>query len=99
MSQIFSIALNPEYPLIAAGTKYGQVHFFDVRDNQTIASFSTHNDSLSQIDFDPLYPVVVTAGYDDCVRLWDMRTRSCLYQQTVGLIGLYEVELVQFTVR
>lgn len=81
--QIYSIAVHSTQPLIAAGTKYGQVHLFDARDNHVIVSYSAHTDSISQIAFHPWDHVVLTASYDDSFKLWSAQDRSLISQYNV----------------
>lgn len=39
-----------------------------------------HLDSVSSLDISPNGQVIITAGHDSSVRLWDINTRSCLQE-------------------
>ena len=65
--QVYSVAIHPTYPLVAAGTRYGNVHLFDV----------------TQVSFHPWFKCVLTSGFDDSFRLWCARDRVLLHQYNV----------------
>lgn len=83
--------MHPEYPLIAAGTKYGQVHLFDIRDPHRVVSYKAHTDSISQIAFHPWKPVILTGGYDNCIKFWSIQNRSMYYQLNVGIESVQSI--------
>lgn len=52
--QVYSVAIHPTYPLVAAGTRYGNVHLFDVRDPRLVVSYHAHSDSVDAGQLPPL---------------------------------------------
>lgn len=81
--QVYSVAIHPTYPLVAAGTRYGNVHLFDVRDPRLVVSYHAHSDSVTQVSFHPWFNCVLTSGFDDSFRLWCARDRVLLHQYNV----------------
>ena len=79
------MAIHPVYPLVAAGTRYGNVHLFDVRDPRRVVSYHAHNDSVAQVSFHPWFNTIMTSGYDESLRLWCARDRVLLHQYNVGV--------------
>lgn len=48
-----------------------------------IVSYQAHQDSISQLEFHPWYPIVLTGSYDDSLKLWSAQNRSLICQYTV----------------
>ena len=81
---MYSLAMYESLPLLAAGTKYGRIHLFDVRDPVPCASLNAHSDSVSQVCFHPWCNVLLSSGYDGALRLWNPRDRTLIHQYKVG---------------
>ncbi|RPB05897.1 WD40 repeat-like protein [Choiromyces venosus 120613-1] len=45
---------------------------------QNIKEIQTHADSITGLDFDVPFGTLVTAAFDDTVRVWDMNTGRCM---------------------
>ena len=48
-----------------------------------IVSYQAHQDSISQVEFHPWYPIVLTGSYDDSLKLWSAQNRSLICQYNV----------------
>ena len=67
--------------MMVAGTEDCKIKFFDLKSNQLIKSVVGHADSISCLA--PMitnHPnIMVSAGHDGSVRIWDIRTFQLLH--------------------
>lgn len=80
---------------IVSGTENKKIEVIDVRSLQVEHSLIAHTDSIVSLDFNSKSNLIVTAGLDSSLRLWDFRTLRCLqeisihhpkYDQTVRVV-------------
>ena len=76
--------IHPTLPMIMVGTKYGNIHLFDIRDPAMCVSYRAHNDSVSKVGFHPWFNTVISTGYDGSLRSWCLRERTLIHQYNVG---------------
>jgi WD40 repeat protein len=80
-SQINKIETNSVYNMMVAGTEDCKIKFFDLKSNQLIKSVVGHADSISCLS--PMvanHPnIMISAGHDGSVRIWDIRTFQLLH--------------------
>ena len=77
--------IHPELPILMAGTKYGRIHLFDIRDPTTCISFNAHGDSVTKVRFHPWFNTILSTGYDGLLRSWCLRERALIHQYNVGI--------------
>lgn len=70
-------SLNDQQYVFAAGTQIGDIHFFDSRSKEPQLSLFHAKGPIPSICYAPLpTPAFVSAGVDEKIKLWDLRSPS-----------------------
>ena len=68
--RVFSVALNADASLAAAGTEQGLVKLWKTADGADDGILAGHVGAVTSIAFHPQQPLVATAGADGMLRIW-----------------------------
>ena len=75
----WSIDIRTGAPLLLLAGKNAVLQVFDLVTGQLVTSFEGHGHSINDIAVHPTQPhLVVTASKDHCLRLWNLRSRTCV---------------------
>ncbi|RDD40268.1 DDB1- and CUL4-associated factor 4 [Trichoplax sp. H2] len=83
-SDVFSQALSMQDPIIYNGTRGGVVQISDLRQANVVVSHVKHESSVSKIKLLNDNNYVLSSSVDGQIKLWDMRTRSCVITMSHG---------------
>ncbi|EDV20297.1 uncharacterized protein TRIADDRAFT_61224 [Trichoplax adhaerens] len=83
-SDVFSQALSMQDPIIYNGTRGGVVQISDLRQANVVVSHVKHESSVSKIKLLNDNNYVLSSSVDGQIKLWDMRTRSCVIAMSHG---------------
>ena len=96
----FYVCISPDSQLLAAGTSQNEVKIWDLRSSDrldpksspvAIATLTGHSALVSTIQFSPNGKLLVTAGTDRSVRLWDTQTWYEFYHWQSYNNGIWSV--------
>lgn len=79
ITSILSIALSPDGQILATGDVNGEIHFWQVADNQLLLSCKGHTEWVHAVAFSPDGKMLSSASSDQTVKLWSVEDGSCLY--------------------
>lgn len=75
----WSIDIRTGAPLLLLAGKNAVLQVFDLVSGQLVTSCEGHGHSINDIAVHPTQPhLVVTASKDHCLRLWNLRSRTCV---------------------
>ncbi|RKP06276.1 WD40-repeat-containing domain protein [Thamnocephalis sphaerospora] len=77
-TQINRVAMHPSSAIAMTAHEDRYLRFFDLGSGDCVKSIVAHADSVAALDADPSGNALVTGGHDCSVRLWDVRTYSCV---------------------
>ena len=89
-----SLAWSPDSQFLAAGSRDGQVHIWELSSGKLVQSIQAHKKGVNSIAFHPSGGVLASGGNDAVARLWDIRSGERLAQM-IG--GTYAVPSLAFT--
>ncbi|MEA5472318.1 caspase, EACC1-associated type [Spirulina sp. 06S082] len=75
---IFSVNFSPNGKLLATSDTDGEIHLWQVEDNQKILIFKAHTNWIWSIRFSPDSTMIASGSSDQTVKLWDVSTTQCL---------------------
>ncbi|MFE5482483.1 hypothetical protein [Streptomyces sp. NPDC056527] len=86
---VWSVGFAPDGTMLASGNSVGQIRFWNISDPARITAYGLpvigHNGSVNALRYTPRGDVLVTAGQDGTVRLWQTdpaRARAILCAST-----------------
>jgi WD40 repeat protein len=83
MSQIWSVTFDaqagcvepsPDGAMLAVGFGTGEIRLLNAADGKEIRTLTGHEDSVAAIAWVPHTDYLISAGYDQTLRLWDIKT-------------------------
>ncbi|RKP13284.1 striatin-3-like protein [Piptocephalis cylindrospora] len=77
-TQVNHITTHANLPLLCTAHEDTIIRFMDVGSGKCVHSQVGHVDSVSSLDFSPFGDALASGGHDGSVRVWDVRTYSCL---------------------
>lgn len=80
LGSIFSVAFSPNGDLIAAGDANGEIHIWQVKDFQKIATLGGDSSLVWVLAFSPDSKTLASGSDDQLIRLWDVETKECKYK-------------------
>lgn len=84
--RVLCVAFSPVGELLATGSNKGLIAMFDLRHGPKF--FQGHEDSIRSIGFDPSGSLMITAGWDKSIKVWDVKTKQeveTMFGHTSGL--------------
>ena len=78
----FAMAFHPRRPLLVAGADRTTMRSWDLESLSEAGAWQAHTDEIHSCAFDPTGERLVSASYDQTVRLWDTRRRRLLMALT-----------------
>ena len=74
--EIYSVAISPNNSEYAVANADNEIQIWRNSDNkqELIRTFSGHNKTISQIKYSPDGKILATAGWDNTVKLWNLKT-------------------------
>ena len=58
------------------------IRFFDITTGKLVHSLVAHQAAVSCIDFDPSGLYMVSVGHDRSIRMWDVGSKGCVFENT-----------------
>lgn len=73
------------------GLEDGRILVWDVNRHEWVEKFMAHGATVASLAIHPQAPVLVSSGYDRCIKLWHLPTQTCLYQLTAHTDNVWNV--------
>ncbi|KAK8799475.1 hypothetical protein WA158_006024 [Blastocystis sp. Blastoise] len=81
-----SICHNPQNAVVHVGFKNGEVSLFSPNQSKFLVRMMCHQGSVTDVKVDLTGKYMVTAGMDQTMKIWDLRTYQCLYKYRTDAI-------------
>ena len=91
---VHAVAVSPDGQTIATGTEAGEVHLWDVKQNQKQVSLSGHFGKILNLAFSPDARILASASDRQEIKLWHLPTKQLLLDLK-GLRG--PIPLLEFS--
>lgn len=75
---VFSMSLSPDRSRIAIGGGDGTIKLYDTSDGRCLLHVGSHSAAVNHLRFDRTGRRLVSASWDETVRIWDVRERRCI---------------------
>lgn len=74
LGSVFSVAFSKNVKLMAVGDANGQIHLWEIKNNQKNATFTGDISWVWSLTFSPNGETLATGSDDHTVRIWDIKT-------------------------
>ena len=99
LGRALSVAFNPDGNLFATGEVSGDIHIWEISNQQQIVFCNGHTDWVRTLTFTKDGINLVSGGDDGIIKIWDVRTGKCL-KTLRGHVGrIYSVGISQDNTR
>ena len=88
LSNIYTLAFNPDETLLASGNSQGEVTIWRIQDGKQILCCRGHQGIAIAVAFSPDGQYLATASHDETIKIWHIHSKKCC--QTFKLQLLYE---------
>jgi len=81
-SAVNCIKTHATLSFVATANEDKTINFYDMKSGDMLHSMIAHQAAVGSIAFDPSGLYMVSGGHDRSVRMWDVGTRTCVYEIT-----------------
>ena len=79
-SAVNCIKTHATLSFVATANEDKTINFYDIESGDLLHSMIAHEAAVGSIAFDPSGLYMVSGGHDRSVRMWDVGTRTCVYE-------------------
>ena len=79
-SAVNCIKTHATLSFVATANEDKTINFYDMSSGDLLHSMTAHQAAVGSIAFDPSGLYMVSGGHDRSVRMWDVGTRTCVYE-------------------
>jgi WD40 repeat protein len=88
---IFTVAFSPDGLLLAAGEMNGQIHVWNLENNQPTLTLQGHVGRVRSVQFSSKSLILASGGNDHTIKLWDIQTGKLLRTLLGHTSGVWSV--------